>query len=106
MKKLFISQPMKGKTEEQILQDRKFAIEKAKEILDEPVEVIDSLFQEMGAPAGADCALWMLGESIKLLSTADVACFAPGWESGTGCRIEYECAVGYGIGIIDLEECN
>ena len=56
MKKLFISQPMKGKTEEQILQDRKFAIEKAEEILGEPVEVIDSFFQEMGAQIGrASC---------------------------------------------------
>ena len=106
MKKIFISQFMKDKTDEQILRERKAAIEKAEEILGEPVEVIDSFFQEMGAPNGADRALWILGESLKLLSTADIACFASGWESGRGCKIEYLCAVEYGIGIIDLEECN
>lgn len=40
--KLFISQPMKGKTDEEILAVREKAIESAKEYLGEPVEVIDS----------------------------------------------------------------
>ena len=40
MKKLFISQPMNGKTEEEILAVRKKAIESAEVVLNEDVEVI------------------------------------------------------------------
>lgn len=46
MKKLFISQPMKGKSDEDILTERKKAIKSAEEKIGEPVEVIDSFFQE------------------------------------------------------------
>ena len=45
MKKLFISQPMSGKADEEILAERKVAIKAAEELLREPVEVIDSFFQ-------------------------------------------------------------
>ncbi len=70
MKKLFISQPMKDKTDEEILAVREKAIKSAEEKLGEPVEVIDSFFQS--APADAR-PLWFLGKSLELLSTADVA---------------------------------
>ena len=46
MKKLFISQPMRGKSDEDILTERKKAIESAEKAIGEPVEVIDSFFQE------------------------------------------------------------
>ena len=94
MKKLFISQPMKGKTDEEILAARAKAIKAAEKKLGEPVEVIDSFFQ--GAPADAK-PLWYLGESLKLLATADVAYFAEGWEDARGCKIELSCALAYDI---------
>lgn len=97
MKRLFISQPMKGKTDEEILEVRKKAIKSAEEKLGEPVEVIDSFFQH--APAGAR-PLWFLGKSIELLSTADVVYFAKGWENYRGCKIENTCAIEYGIDVI------
>lgn len=98
MKKLFISQPMRGKTDEEILAERKKAIESAERNLGEPVEVIDSFFQN--APADAR-PLWFLGKSLELLSTADIAYFAKGWEDARGCRIENQCAIEYGIEIIE-----
>ena len=94
MKKLFISQPMKGKSDEEILREREKAITKAKETLGEEVELIDSFFQS--APADAR-PLWFLGKSLELLSTADIAYFAPGWEAARGCKIEHICAEEYGI---------
>lgn len=51
MKKLFISQPMAGKTDEEIKETRKKAIEYAELLLGEKVEVIESFFE--GAPAEA-----------------------------------------------------
>lgn len=98
MKKLFISQPMRGKTDEEILAERKKAIESAERSLVEPVEVIDSFFQN--APADAR-PLWFLGKSLELLSTADIAYFAKGWEDARGCRIENQCAIEYGIEVIE-----
>ena len=97
MKKLFISQPMKGKTDEEILAVRKEAIALAKERFGTEVEVIDSFFQ--GAPADAK-PLWFLGKSLELLSTADVAYFADGFLKSRGCRIEYSAAVDYGIEVM------
>ena len=92
MKKLFISQPMRGKTDEEIKEERAKAIEKASELVGEPVEVIDSFFEK--APAGAK-PLWFLGKSLELL--ADVVYFAPGWEDARGCIIEHDCAIAYGF---------
>lgn len=98
MKKLFISQPMKGKSDEEILREREEAIKKAKEVCGEEVEVIDSFFQSAQANARP---LWFLGKSLELLSTADIAYFAPGWEDARGCKIEHLCAAEYGLDRIE-----
>lgn len=97
MKKLFISQPMNGKTDEEILKTRKKAIESVERELGEPVDVINSFFQS--APVDAR-PLWFLGKSLELLSTADVVYFAKGWENARGCKIENACANEYGIDVI------
>ena len=94
MKRLFISQPMKDKTDEQILNEREKAIKLAKEAIGEEVEVIDSFFQN--APHDAK-PLWFLGKSLELLSTADIVYFAEGWDKYRGCKIEHTCALEYGI---------
>lgn len=98
MKKLFISQPMKGKTDEEILAERRKAIRSAERQLGEPIEVIDSFFQS--APADAK-PLWFLGKSLELLSGADIAYFAKGWQEARGCKIENICAIEYGIAVIE-----
>lgn len=100
MKRLFISQPMRGKTDEEILAVRERAIASAKKYLgeNEEVEVVDSFFQN--APTDAR-PLWFLGKSLELLSTADVAYFAKGWEDARGCKIENTCALEYGIDVIE-----
>ena len=95
--KLFISQPMRGKTKEEILKERNEAIFTAQRILGDDIEIVDSYFEN--APADAK-PLWYLGESLKLLSTADAAYFAEGWESARGCKLEYAAAVQYGIEIL------
>jgi hypothetical protein len=98
MKKLFISQPMKDKTDAEILAVREQAIQSAKNLLGEDVEVIDSFFQD--APHDAK-PLWFLAKSLELLATADVVYFAKDWEKYRGCRIENTCAVEYGITVIE-----
>ena len=98
MKKLFISQPMRGKTNEEILAVREKAIASAKEKLGDDVEVIDSFFQN--APHDAR-PLWFLGKSFELLSTADIAFFAKGWQDFRGCKMEHQAALEYGITVIE-----
>lgn len=94
--KLFISQPMKGKTNEKIEAERAEVISRfeAEEIR---VEIIDSFFKN--APAQA-APLWCLGESIKLLGEADAVYFCKDWQHYNGCIIEHECAVRYGKKIL------
>ena len=98
MKKLFISQPMKGKTDEEILTERRKAVRSAERQLGEPIEVIDSFFQS--APADVK-PLWFLGKSLELLSGADIVYFAKGWQEARGCRIENTYAIEYGITVIE-----
>ena len=98
MKKLFISQPMKGKTDEEILAERRKAIRSAERQLGEAIEVIDSFFQS--APADAK-PFWFLGKSLELLAGADIAYFAKGWQEARGCKIENICAIEYGIAVIE-----
>lgn len=103
MKKLFISQPMRDKTDEEIKSERKEIIEKVEKILGEEVEVIDNFFEK--APHDAK-PLWFLGKSIELLASADIAYFANKWYKYRGCRIEHICCTNYGINTMmysDLE---
>lgn len=98
MKKLFISQPMKDKADAEILAVREKAIELAKEKLGDDIEVLDSFFQF--APHDAK-PLWFLGKSFQILSQADVAYFAEGWDEYRGCKMEHEAAKQYGITTIE-----
>jgi hypothetical protein len=91
VKKLFISQPMVDKTEEEILTEREVAILEAQKLLNEDVELIDSYCNEELTPLG------YLAYSIKCLAGADVAYFAKGWQDYRGCKIEHECALQYGV---------
>lgn len=94
--KLFISQPMKDKTNEEIEAERAEVISRF-ETEGIKVKIIDSFFKN--APAQA-APLWCLGESIKLLGEADVAYFCKDWQHYNGCTIEHECAVRYGKKIL------
>lgn len=98
MKKIFISQPMRNKTDEEILIERENAIKFVKEKYGDDIQVIDSFFQS--APVDAK-PLWFLGKSLELLSSADIAVFCKNWQEARGCKIEHECAVEYGIEVIE-----
>lgn len=97
--KIFISQPMKDKTDEQILAERNRVIETIKQKFNTTdVEIIDSFMQ--GAPHDAK-PLWFLGKSLQFLSEADVAYFVKGWNEYRGCKIEHTCAKEYNIETIE-----
>lgn len=99
--KVFISQPMRGKTAEEIITERERLIGKAREHYGADIEVIDSYIQH-GAHSEHN-ALWQLGKSLELMSTADAAVFAQDWEGSRGCRIENMAAILYGLEVLEVD---
>lgn len=95
MEKIMISQPMKGKTNEQIKEERKVLVS---ELENEGYEVLDTVFDT--APKVIDEAVWYLSKSIEYLAQADVVFFMKGWQYSRGCKIEHEVAVEYGKKVI------
>ena len=98
MKKIFISQPIGGKTESQIFFERRKAFHKIERILGEPITLINSIIRKFSP---TDSSLWYLGRSIQKMAVADIVFFVKGWENARGCRIEHLCAEEYGYRIIE-----
>lgn len=95
MKKLFISVPMRDRTEEAI----KYSMEKMKKIaeaiFEEDLEVIDSY----NAGNESENPLVCLGQSIALMADADyfIGIVEYGYPCYRGCTIEHIVADEYGI---------
>lgn len=99
MVRLFISQPMNGKTKEGIQKEKEIIIQSVKEKYPDVI-VINSYFEDYNPDCGC-VPLKYLGKSLELLADADIAYFADGWEHYRGCSIEHKCAMEYGINIIN-----
>ena len=100
IKKLFISQPMRGLTDEEILKAREEIKNRAEETIGEPLELINSFIEDYPRENNKSIPVWYLGKSIQFLSQADIAYFGGDWRNARGCKIEYEIANVYGIKVI------
>ena len=100
MKKLFISQPMRGLTDIEILKVRIELKNRAEKIIGEPLELINSFIEDYPGEIINSIPVWYLGKSIQFLSQADVVYFGNDWRNARGCKIEYEIAIAYGIKVI------
>lgn len=87
--KIMISQPMRGKTEEQIREER---AELVKQLEAEGHEVLQTVFDDFDKDASP---IYYLAKSIEFLDKADAVVFMQGWENARGCRIEYQVAKDY-----------
>lgn len=101
MKKIFISQPMKDKTTEQIKKEREQAFSELYKLFGDDFEIIDSVF-DFENVENVNKGLYYLSKSLELLSTADCAVFLNSWDKARGCLIEKECCDKYGIETIIL----
>ena len=90
--KIMISQPMNGKSEEQIREERETIVKGMKE---EGLEIIDTIFTEE-APKDCDTAIYFLAKSIEAIGKVDAVYFMRGWEKARGCKIEHQVATEYG----------
>lgn len=102
--KAMLSQPMAGKTNEEIIATRERAIAVLKE---RGYEIINTLFtdewhsQEAMKKRGVEnIPLCFLAKSLENMSLCHAAYFCKGWENARGCRIEHEVAKAYGMTII------
>ena len=108
MKKAMLSQPMAGKTEEEIVATRKKAIQILKE---KGYEIVNTLFTDewysrknMEQRGVVQIPLCFLAKSLENMSLCHVVYFCKGWENARGCRIEHEAAKAYGLEVIYEEE--
>ena len=107
MKKVFISQPMRGLTEKDIEEQREKAIDEVTEKIWKQEQfvhgmvVIDSYIKDAPQDAGP---LWYLGAAIQKMAEADIAIFIGDWKNYRGCRCEHKIAEEYGIPIFDMNE--
>ncbi len=99
MKRVFISQPMRGRKDDEIRAERDAILAQFVERFHgEEVEEIKSFLpDEFHAADFKNVALAYLGKSLMLLAGADVAVFVQGYAEARGCRIEHEAAVAYGV---------
>ena len=99
-----LSQPMAGKSEEEIKTTREKAIEVLK---DKEYEVVNTLFTDewyssdkMKERGVVQIPLCFLAKSLENMSLCHAAYFCKGWEQARGCRIEHDAAVAYGLTIL------
>ena len=107
-KKAMLSQPMAGKTDEEIKTTREKAIAVLKE---KGYEIVNTLFtdewyssEKMKERGVVQIPLCFLAKSLENMSLCHTAYFCKGWENARGCRIEHDAAVAYGLTIIYEED--
>lgn len=96
MKKLFISCPMKGRTEENIKKSMEKMHKMAEIIFDQELEVIPTYIED-NPPENNNQSVWYLGKSIQLLAEADFFIGIDYSNYFKGCEIENSVARSYGI---------
>nr|DAM93679.1 MAG TPA: N-deoxyribosyltransferase [Caudoviricetes sp.] len=106
--KVMISQPMAGKTPEEIAETRERAIEFLQKGGHEVVNTLftddwysDSSMKDRGV---VNIPLCYLAKSLESMSFCDVAYFCKGWERARGCLIEHEAATTYGLIVMHEED--
>lgn len=104
MKKIMISQPMAGKTEEEIIETRNRFLEFAE---DNNYEVVNTLFTDewyskeaMKSRDVRNVPLQFLAKSIENMGLCDIVYFAKGWEEARGCKIEHEV-----VRVYEVDKC-
>ena len=102
--KAMLSQPMAGKTDEEIIRTRERAVNELENL---GYEIVNTLFTDeyyskrsMEDRGVVQIPLCFLAKSLENMSLCHAAYFCKGWENARGCRIEHEAAVAYGLIII------
>lgn len=105
---VFISQPMGGRTLEEVKEERENIITILKKLdtgLSDKgihIKVIDSFDED--AFVNKRHPLLCMSDCLARMADADVVVFAPGWDKSGGCKIEHLCAETYHISTVMLKD--
>lgn len=94
--KVMISQPMRGKSIEQIRSERADVV---KRLEAQGHEILDSLINATGDKLNEP--LYCLAKSLEIMSQCDGVCFVGDWKHARGCRIEHAVAIEYGLWVLE-----
>jgi hypothetical protein len=107
-RKAMLSQPMAGKTDEEIIATRERAIEA---LTERGFEIVNTLFTDewyskdkMEERGVVQIPLCFLAKSLENMSLCHAVYFCFGWENARGCKIEHDAALAYGLEMIYGEE--
>lgn len=93
IKRVFISQPMSGLSNDEILSARRKATDYITSIYpDNEIVVIDSYQPQETTEYNAISAVNLLGQALSKMASAEIIYFAPGWKVSKGCQVENEVA--------------
>lgn len=102
--KAMISQPMAGKTDEEIVATRERAI---KVLESNGYDIVNTFFtdewyskEKMEERGVVQIPLCFLAKSLENMSLCHAVYFCNGWKDARGCKIEHSAAVAYGLEII------
>ena len=108
MMKAMLSQPMAGKTDEEIIATREKAI---KALEARGYEIVNTLLidewynrENMEKRGVVQIPLCFLAKSLENMSLCHAVYFCKGWERARGCRLEHDAAVAYGLTVIYEED--
>lgn len=105
--KVMIVQPMAGRSDEEIFDERRKAVELLESL---GYEVVNSLFNLdddwLKQTGTKSVPLRYLAESLKVMSLCDAVYYCEGWEYARGCQIEHAAAVAYGLSSIIYYRCQ
>jgi hypothetical protein len=102
--KAMVSQPMAGKTDEEIIATRDRAVAVLEGM---GYEVVNTLFtgewysaDQMEARGVVQIPLCFLAKSLETMSLCHAVYFCKGWDMTRGCTIEHDAALAYGLEVI------
>jgi hypothetical protein len=91
---IFISQPMTGRTNEEILLERRKVEEYLQDLYGPDLNILNSFIQD---PSLQEKPIYCLGQAISQLNDADLVIFLEGWKESRGCNIEFMVCTQYNL---------
>ena len=99
-----LSQPMYGKSDEEIVTTRDHAIKALKA---QGFEIVNTFFtdesysiESMEKRGIAQIPIYFLAKTLENMAMCQAVYFCKGWEQARGCRIEHDTTVAYGLQVI------
>ena len=99
-RKVMISQPMAGKTSDEIEDERNEMNNLLEKQYGDNYIVLDTTVKDHESKSDLEC----FSESIMFMSKCDVLVMGVGWSTARGCKLEHDIAKAYNVPILYLKK--